>query len=130
VRRWFSAWGPAALWCVVIFTLSAIPGSALPELSVSGADKLVHAVVYGVLGALSWRGARRARPHHPTGRVVAVAALIAMLYGITDELHQAFVPNRTPDWRDGIADTVGGIAGALVCAAFVSRREAARREPA
>jgi VanZ family protein len=127
VRRWFAAWGPAALWCAVIFGLSAVPGSRLPELPAEGADKLVHAVVYGVLGALSWRGARRARPHHSTGRVVAVATLIAMLYGITDELHQAFVPRRSPDWRDGLADTIGGITGALLCAAFVSRRR--RRRP-
>jgi VanZ family protein len=122
VRRWFAAWGPAAFWCAVIFALSAIPGADLPELPQNGTDKVIHAAVYAVLGALCWRGARRSRPQHSSGRVVAVATLIAILYGITDELHQVFVPRRTPDWRDGIADTVGGIMGALICAAFVSRR--------
>jgi VanZ family protein len=131
VPRWFVAWGPALLWCVVIFGLSAIPGAALPESTPEGTDKLVHALVYGVLGALSWRGARLARPHHSQARVIAVAALIATLYGITDELHQAFVPRRTPDWQDGVADTAGGLVGALICAAFVARRaRGARQAPA
>jgi VanZ family protein len=115
------AWGPAALWCGVIFGLSALPGSAIPDLEVPHADKLVHAVVYGILGALTFRGARRSRPNHSTARVVAVAVLIAVLYGITDELHQAFVPRRTPDWHDAVADTVGGLIGALICAAFLAR---------
>jgi VanZ family protein len=121
VPRWFIAWGPALLWCAVIFGLSAIPGTALPG-TPTGTDKVVHALVYGVLGALCLRGARRARPHHSHARVIAVAALMTTLYGITDEFHQAFVPNRTPDWRDGVADTTGGLVGALVCAAYMARR--------
>ncbi len=127
MRRWFAAWGPAVLWCAAIFTVSAVPGSELPQLPPNGSDKLIHAAVYGVLGALCWRGARRARPNHSSGRVIAVAVLIAMLYGITDEFHQAFVPRRTPDWQDAIADTLGGMAGALICAAFVARRARAPR---
>jgi VanZ family protein len=122
VRRWINAWGPAALWCGIIFALSTIPGSAIPEVDFPQADKLVHAGVYGILGALTFRGARMSRPNHSTGRVVAVAVLIAVLYGITDEFHQAFVPRRTPDWRDAVADTIGGLSGALICAAFVARR--------
>jgi VanZ family protein len=115
----------------VIFGFSAIPGAALPEVAFKGTDKVVHAVVYGILGALCWRGARLARPHHSHARVIAVAALIATLYGITDEFHQAFVPRRTPDWLDGVADTTGGLVGALICAAFVARRtRGARQAPA
>jgi VanZ family protein len=128
VQRWFVAWGPALLWCAAIFGLSAIPGGALPEVTFKGTDKIVHAVVYGVLGALSWRGARLARPHHSNARVIAVAALIAMLYGITDEFHQAFVSRRTPDWLDGLADTIGGLLGALICAGFVARRDRGARQ--
>jgi VanZ family protein len=33
--------------------------------------------------------------------------VIATLYGVSDEIHQAFVPLRTPDVRDVIADATG-----------------------
>jgi hypothetical protein len=42
-----------------------------------------------------------------------MATCIAALYGITDEFHQVFTPNRTPDWHDAVADAVGGLVGAL-----------------
>jgi len=48
--------------------------------------------------------------------LVLAAALLASLYGATDELHQAFVAERTADARDWMADTIGGLLGAMVMA--------------
>jgi VanZ family protein len=45
-----------------------------------------------------------------TARLCAVVFLCAVAYGISDELHQAFVPGRTADWQDVLADTVGAAA--------------------
>jgi VanZ family protein len=39
--------------------------------------------------------------------------VLASAYGITDELHQAFVPLRMPDPMDWLVDTVGAAVGAL-----------------
>jgi VanZ family protein len=131
-RTGLAAWAPALLWATVIFGLSSIPGDALPRLP-SGwwnADKLVHGVVYAVLGALCWRGARRtvardrARAHQ-----VLTAVVFTTVFGISDELHQAFTPFRSPDAFDVIADAVGGLAGALVCVAIVARRRANGASP-
>ena len=44
-----------------------------------------------------------------------------LLYGISDEIHQSFTPGRTPDWRDALADMIGGLAGALIFAAVTAR---------
>jgi VanZ family protein len=107
----------------MIFGLSSIPGHALPQLQGwLNADKFVHLAIYGVLGALCWFGARGTLP---PGRgwaaQVAVAVLIATLYGITDEAHQSLVPMRSPDVYDVIADAGGALIGALLCVAIVSR---------
>jgi VanZ family protein len=46
---------------------------------------------------------------------------IALLYGITDEWHQSYVPGRSPDVRDVVADTVGAVLAMLVVAWLVRR---------
>jgi VanZ family protein len=49
-----------------------------------------------------------------TSRVVAAAALFAIIYGATDELHQLFVPGRNADLYDVFADGIGGLLGASI----------------
>jgi VanZ family protein len=111
---------------VIIFALSSIPGNQF--LSLPGwwsADKFVHGAIYGVLGALCWRAVRATWARgRGTGMQIIGAAAVTGLYGITDELHQAFTPMRSPDPFDVIADVVGGLLGALVCVAILARRRA------
>jgi len=61
--------------------------------------------------------------------LVLLATVITSLYGATDELHQSFVPERMADIRDWVADTLGGLLGALFMAAVIPRmgRELAER---
>ena len=70
-------------------------------------DKLVHAGLYGVLGAALAYGRSASRPPPPHALVIA----LGMLYGATDEWHQAFVPLRSPDLGDWVADVVGVFLG-------------------
>lgn len=121
-RSW--SWGPAVIWAAVIFGLSSLSGSNLPILP-GQSDKLVHGTVYAILGALCFRAVTLTWtwPRRPA---VAIATLLALLYGISDELHQMLTPGRTPDWHDALADVIGGLAGALIFAAVVP----ARRPPA
>ena len=48
-----------------------------------------------------------------TMRILA-ATVLATLYGVSDEIHQMFVPPRTPDWQDVCADALGAMTGAVV----------------
>jgi VanZ family protein len=106
--------------------LSSIPGTKFPEVKTPHADKIVHAVLYFVLGALCLRAIRRTSTL--TGiRAVAAAAVLTALYGVSDELHQIFTPNRTADWHDAAADAAGGIAGALAVVVARPRRREPRR---
>ena len=124
--HWLRAWAPALLWSVIIFALSSIPGNHLPPLTGWwNADKLVHGAVYAVLGALCWRGLRATGARgYGSGMQVGAAVAMTALYGITDELHQALTPRRSPDPFDVIADAVGGLLGALFCVAILARRRA------
>lgn len=100
------AWGPAAVWAAVLFFLSALP-EVPPAVGFQVNDKVLHLSFYGVLGsALAW-GAHRslARVSHR----IPIAA--GILYGVTDEIHQMFVPGRTPSIADLAADAVGVVVG-------------------
>jgi VanZ family protein len=108
-------WTLALVWAAVIFILSSIPGRALPNVPALRYDKLLHATVYGVLGGVIYLGARSTWPFRPV-RVVLGCTLAAVLYGLSDEFHQRFVPGRSSDLWDVVADGVGGFAGALLAA--------------
>lgn len=114
---------PAALYAGILFALSAQPNPfpfLPPELLLQ--DKLLHALAYAVLGALLFSGFRG------TGcsprRAVLLSVLVASLYGATDEFHQSFVPGRSPDPLDWVADTLGAAIGA---AAALAATRALRR---
>ena len=117
----FKPWRPVFAWAAVIFGLSSIPGSSLPEVPLAQADKLVHGAIYLVLGLLLGR-ALAAATRLPKGGRVALAFLLATAYGVTDELHQLFTPRRSCDWHDVVADAVGGLLGAVLAATLFARR--------
>ena len=98
-------WGPAIALMVAIFGVSSIPDLQVSPAGLS--DKTVHAVVYGLLGALVLRAVTRAEWAGVTLVAALAAALISGLYGVTDELHQGFVPGRETEALDMVADAVG-----------------------
>jgi VanZ family protein len=97
-----------------IFFLSHQPGDTLDLPIFPGADKLVHMLAYGVLSAtviFSFSSeSRRSR----RGLVFAAAILVPLLFGLSDEYHQSFVPGRSSEFLDLVADGAGGLVVGLV----------------
>ncbi|RMH60382.1 MAG: VanZ family protein [Zetaproteobacteria bacterium] len=93
-------------WCALIFTLSA--QSTLPGADMFAAqDKIEHMGAYAVMAWLFWRSFP---PREGGAAMAALAAvLFCMLYGLSDEWHQSFVPGRMPDINDWLADSVGAM---------------------
>jgi len=112
VRAAAARFGPALAVMVALFALSSVPGSNAPS---AVPDKLAHLAVYAVLGYAMQRAFHgNARP--PRTAIVALAALAAVLYGITDEYHQTFVEGRTASLADLGFDALGAVLGALAYA--------------
>lgn len=117
-RRW--PWFlPAAAYAAVIFWLSN-QSHPLTMLTSRVSDKVLHGVEYGGLAALITWGLRAAGTARSTAAIWAV--VLGSLYGITDEIHQSFIPHRSADVRDWLADTVGAVVGAILAARFLRRR--------
>ena len=108
------------MWGAFILLMTSIPGSDLPSVGVPYADKLVHLGLYAVLGALSAlaMGAAARR-----GRVVVLTLGLIALFAAVDEWHQRFIPGRSTDAIDWIADVAGATTGFLLLAARAPRPE-------
>jgi VanZ family protein len=69
---------------------------------------VVHFGAFAVLGLLLAVGAR------VEGWAMRWPVLIGLVYAATDEVHQSFVPGRSPDAADWLADALGVAAGCFV----------------
>lgn len=102
-------WVPVAAWMAVIFIASSIPGRNVPALF-AHQDIVAHIVVYAFLGFLFAR-ALGATTVWYFRRIAAVTVAFCVLYGITDEFHQWFVPGRSVSAADLLFDGIGGVLG-------------------
>lgn len=120
-RAILSSWFPVAAWAALIFGLSGVPslqtGLGFMDFVLR---KIAHAVEFAILSLLLVRALARTWPDWPRSRWLAVAAVAAILYAMSDEFHQAFVPGRGPSIVDVMIDT-GGVALALISVGRVGR---------
>jgi VanZ family protein len=114
-RLWFLCWywAPPLAYATLIFVLSSLsrPEETLPSFLTDLGDKTLHLVEYGLFGALCYRAFRYAAGVRGARYSLPLSILAAALYGVTDEVHQAFVPLREASVWDWLADTVGATVG-------------------
>ena len=115
-------WIPVVLWGVLIFTLSTSAFSAantariidpalrwlIPGITAASVDvchmlirKAAHFTEYGILFWLLIRGPMAERPY--------LALMLCVVYALTDEGHQVFVPGRTASLYDVALDSTGAL---------------------
>ncbi len=104
----------AACYCAAIYVSSANPDPSLPDPGIPHIDKVYHAILFGGLCAIVSLGMRKAAaPPSCLAQWLAPIAF-ASAYGLSDEIHQAFVPGRTFDILDWTANTAGACAAQIV----------------
>ena len=121
-RIWY--WLPVVAYASLIFYLSSLPHpeEELPKfLFEKIGDKLLHLVEYAVLALLCYPAFRWVAGRRVAQQAVLVTILAVSFYGMTDEVHQAFVPFRESSWLDWVADTAGGVIGALCASRLMER---------
>ena len=103
-------WLPVIIYCAAIFIQSSFPTSEqIPDWR--NLDKILHMAAYAILGALFFRALSTGRFRKRLKTAVILSILLSGLYGLSDEIHQAFVPGRSPEAADVLADFIGGILG-------------------
>lgn len=113
---------PALLWMTVIFISSHQPGETIEEGVLVWVQTVLpfvkdlnfgHFISYFIL-ALTIYFALGAKWMNVHGKLLCI--VLCVLYGVTDEYHQSFIPGRTPDLIDLGNDAIG----ALLAMLFVS----------
>lgn len=110
---------PMALVMGTIFFLSHQPGNSLHLPPLPGIDKLAHSLAYGGLAAATLFAFSEQWREQRSSLVIFSTTVFCLLYGISDEFHQSFVPGRTPSLSDILADGAGA---ALVCLLWLRMR--------
>jgi len=135
---------PPILWAVFIFFASSNPDPTgyLPEGAVSTfkafrflgirLDNLIwalsHIFIYAVLSFLVARSLNHYR--YFNAQVFQLAFAITLLYGISDEIHQHFVPGRGFQLYDILMDGLGALVGLGLYAALQLKRAQKQRQEA
>ena len=106
-------WLPVCVWMGFIFYFSSLPGEDIPLLF-PGQDILFHLITYIILSCLFVRALKNTYAGLTTAKIIYFTVLFGVIYGITDEFHQMFVPNRYASGFDLFIDAVASLAGGLI----------------
>lgn len=92
--------------CLFIFTASSMPGATVSSNgSVDwSAHKIAHYLIYFTLTFTFFRATKS----------IPLSILLAVVYGITDELHQTFVPSRSGNVNDIAVDGFGALTAGVI----------------
>lgn len=120
LKNFLIYWFPIILYCLLIFIRSSYPSfKNAPELPYI--DKMLHFVAYALLGALFLRAFKTSRIKNNLKLMLILSFVLSSLYGISDEIHQYFVPYRDADFMDVLADMLGGIMGVYIYQAMARK---------
>lgn len=124
---------PSVVWMGIIFYLSHQPASESAETSRGLVDfalnivpvptdyeiiihtiirKLAHFIAYTILGILIYFAYRGKQ-------AVLFTLIVCLLFAISDEIHQLFIPGRSGEIRDVLIDVSGAVFGLIIVKLFI-----------
>jgi len=111
IQRFEPRYGCAALiWCGVILWASTTPDPpGKPLFDLPMADKAVHFCGYALLCWLAAMSMSRAHRSYRTATLMVVPVLLALVYGILNEIIQTFVTARNYEIGDVVANALGAV---------------------
>ena len=135
-KKFLFYWLPVCAYAGLIFYFSSQSVVPTTQVTPEIPDWALHMTEYAVLGLLLFRAFGKSE-NLPLGalsglskilKVAILATLVAGVYGMTDEMHQYFVPGREMSAADAFADFLG-CAVAVVAVALISSKFGSKLEP-
>ncbi len=112
---------PLVIYWLIILIGTSLPADSFAD-SIELSDKVKHFVAYMGLAVIlglnlhfqeRWKVARNF--------YIVITFFICVTYGVVDEFHQMFIPNRFAEFFDWVADSLGALVGILSVSVFIDR---------
>ena len=104
---------PLIIYWIILFILTSLPSTMAIATDIN--DKLNHFGAYGLLSVLLYLNMHFQEKIKILSRFpAAFTVLIASVYGFLDEIHQMFVPGRSAEFLDWLADFLGSVTAVLI----------------
>ena len=112
---------PLVIYWLIILIGTSLPADSFAD-SIELSDKVKHFVAYMGLAVIlglnlhfqeRWKLARNF--------YIVITFFICVTYGVVDEFHQMFIPNRFAEFFDWVADSLGALVGILSVSVFIER---------
>ena len=104
MKRLIVYWIPVFVYMMAVFYISSLTSSEIP--GSGGIDlSFLHIGEYFILSLLIFRALGYYKIDKK--KRILLSILLSFLYGITDEIHQIYIPGRTFDFLDMIFNLVG-----------------------
>lgn len=108
-------WSATIAYALLIFFLSSLSNSQTDRFYLfKNSDKVIHIIVYALLCLLINRAFSFTFKNSVKRYVPIIAIFISIVYAITDEFHQSFVPGRYASINDIFADGIGAIISQII----------------
>lgn len=106
-------WIPILAYSGVIFFLSSSARNLATDWTTAGGDKILHFGAYGLWAVLLALPVLLIWPTVSDRLLCLWVSVAGILYGLSDEIHQSYVPERVASVWDLLADAVGAICGVI-----------------
>lgn len=94
-------------WLIIIFLFSTLPGKGTPADFLTGVSrKIAHFVEYAILMFLFYK-VLRLFFKETFAQAILIGMVCSVIYAMSDEFHQLFVPGRFGTVKDVILDSFG-----------------------
>jgi VanZ family protein len=120
--KFLKFWFPVIIYSGIIFWVSSLPYVKTPMPKIHF-DVILHMLVYMPFGFLLAKAIKNTKNSVSWKSLLGLVLLFSFLYGCSDEFHQSFVPGRSSEVLDLIADTIGGVIGGYVYLWFLRHSE-------
>jgi len=123
LKQFFYYWFPTLCFMAFIFFLSSLSGSSLSNFG--SFDVFVkkggHITEYAILSILLFRAFQSL---FAARKALILSAFVAVLYAVSDEYHQTFIPLREGTIRDVFIDSIG----VLIVYLYLRHKHVSRNE--
>lgn len=109
---YLNLWMPVLACMGFIFYASSIPGKDIPPLF-PFQEILFHAFIYGLLAYFFSRALKKTNKNLNFKKIIYFTVAFGIIYGLSDEFHQMFVPNRCASGFDIFIDGIGSFIGSV-----------------